>query len=155
MVTLTGIVWIPLCLAALALGFRTQIMVLGASAVLSSAAVMNLASFGIQPGYFMALLILGALVAVALPQGAFWLSRAIALRAVPLAILLLASLNALFWANAVFWDDVWVVSGRQMFDLDSAERYSFRAENLNQLVYLLFNIVLVLVVSDRVGQQLG
>ena len=152
MVTFTGIIWIPLCLLAVVLGFRAQIIVLGASAVFSSAAVVNLGSFGVQPGYFMALLILSVLVAVALPRGEFWLNRTIAVRSMPLAIILLASVNALFWANAVFWDDVWVVSGRQMFDLDSAERYSFRAENLNQLVYLMLNMVLVLALSDSLAR---
>lgn len=152
MVTLTGLIWIPLCLIALMAGLRAQVTVLGAGAVFGSAAVMNLASFGIQPGYFMALLILGATFAVALPQRGYSLNRAVVMRAAPLTLVLLASLNALFWANALFWDDVWVVSGRQMFDLDSAERYYFRSENLNQLVYLLLNIALVLVLADRLAR---
>lgn len=152
MITLTGLIWIPVCLGALLAGFRAQMVVLGASAIFGSAAVVNLGSFGVQPGYFMALLMLGIAVAVALPRGEFWLSRAVVVRAIPLAVILLANLNALFWANAVFWDDVWVVSGRQMFDLDSAERYSFRGENLNQLVYLLLNGALVLVLVDRLAR---
>lgn len=152
MITLTGMIWIPVCLGALLAGFRAQMVVLGASAIFGSAAVVNLGSFGVQPGYFMALLVLGVVVALALPRGEFWLNRAVVVRAIPLAVILLANLNALFWANAVFWDDVWVVSGRQMFDLDSAERYSFRGENFNQLVYLLLNGALVLVLGDRLAR---
>lgn len=152
MITLTGMIWIPVCLGALLAGFRAQMVVLGASAIFGSAAVVNLGSFGVQPGYFMALLMLGIAVVLALPRGEFWLNRAVVVRTIPLAVILLANLNALFWANAVFWDDVWVVSGRQMFDLDSAERYSFRGENLNQLVYLLLNGALVLVLGDRLAR---
>lgn len=149
MLTVTGMVFIPACLAAMTAGLRGQLIILGMGAVLSSAAVVNLSSFGIQPGYFVGLLLLGAAVAQALMQGTYRLDRAILVRMAPLGLLLLASLNALFWANAVFWDQVWVVSGRQMFDLDSAERYSFRPENVNQFVYLMLNFALVLVLANR------
>lgn len=149
MLTLTGIVFIPVCLAAMAAGLRAQFAMLGMGTVLSSAAVVNLSSFGIQPGYFMGLLLLGAAAALALRQGGYRLDRAVLVRVAPLALLLLVGLNALFWANAVFWDKVWVVSGRQLFDLASAERYSFRAENLNQFAYLLLNTALALVLADR------
>jgi len=149
MLTVTGMVFIPACLAAMTAGLRGQLIILGIGAVLSSAAVVNLSSFGIQPGYFVGLLLLGAAVAQALMQGTYRLDRAILVRMAPLGLLLLASLNALFWANAVFWDQVWVVSGRQLFDLDSAERYSFRPENVNQLAYLILNFALVLVLADR------
>ena len=149
MLTLTGLIFIPVCLAAMTAGLRTQLATLGMGSVLSSAAVANLSSFGIQPGYFMGLLLLGAAAAQALMQGGYRLDRAVLVRMVPLGLLLLASLNALFWANAVFWDKVWVVSGRQLFDLASAERYSFRPENVNQLAYLMLNLALVLVLADR------
>lgn len=152
MLTLTGMVFIPVCFAAMAAGLRTQLAVLGMGTVLSSASVINLSSFGIQPGYFMGLLLLAAAVALALRQGGYRLDRAVLVRVAPLALLLLVSLNALFWANAVFWDKVWVVSGRQLFDLASAERYSFRAENVNQFAYLLLNTALALVLADRLAR---
>lgn len=149
MLTLTGMVVIPVCLAALAGGLRAQLAVLAMGAMLSSAAVVNLGSFGVQPGYFMALLLLGQAGAFALLRGGYALDRTVLMRLLPVAVLLLASLNALFWANAVFWDEVWVVSGRQLFDLTAAERYSFRAENLNQLSYLMLNAALALLLANR------
>lgn len=149
MLTLTGLIFIPVCVAAMTAGLRAQLATFGAGAVLSSAAVVNLASFGIQPAYFMGLLLLGVAGVLALMRGGYCLDRAVLVRMAPLAVLLLACLNALFWATAVFWDDVWVVSGRQMFDLSSAERYSFRSENLNQLAYLILNILLTLLLADR------
>lgn len=149
MVTLTGLILIPVCMVALLAGLRMQLATFAAGGVLTSAAVVNLASFGIQPAYFMGLLLLVMAGAGALMQGGYALSRAVLVRMVPLSVLLLAALNALFWASAVFWDQVWVVSGRQLFDLASAERYSFRAENANQLAYLILNIALVALLADR------
>lgn len=149
MPTPTGLILIPVCLIALACGLRAQLAVFAMGAVLTSAAVVNLASFGIQPAYFMGLLLLGGAAVTLLGRGRYGLDRAVLVRMAPLLLLLLASLNALFWGGAVFWDDVWVVSGRQMFDLSSAERYSFRPENINQLVYLVLNIALAAVLADR------
>lgn len=149
MLTLTGLVFIPVCAAAMTAGLRAQLATFGAGGVLTSAAVVNLASFGIQPAYFMGLLLLGVAGVLALMRGGYCLDRAVLVRMAPLAVLLLSCLNALFWATAVFWDDVWVVSGRQMFDLSSAERYSFRSENLNQFAYLILNILLTLLLADR------
>ncbi len=149
MLTLTGLVFIPVCVAAMTAGLRAQLATFGAGTVLTSAAVVNLASFGIQPAYFMGLLLLGVAGVLTLMRGGYCLDRAVLLRMAPLAVLLLSCLNALFWATAVFWDDVWVVSGRQMFDLSSAERYSFRSENLNQFAYLILNILLTLLLADR------
>ncbi len=149
MLTLTGLIFIPVGMVAMAAGLRAQLVTFAAGAVLSSAAVANLGSFGIQPAYFMGLLLLGVAGVLALMRGGYCLDRAVLVRLAPLAVLLLACLNALFWATAVFWDDVWVVSGRQMFDLSSAERYSFRSENLNQFAYLILNILLTLLLADR------
>lgn len=149
MVTLTGLVFIPVCVAAMTAGLRAQLATFGAGAVLTSAAVVNLASFGVQPAYFMGLLLLGVAGVLALMRGGYCLDRAVLVRMAPLGLLLLSCLNALFWATAVFWDDVWVVSGRQMFNLSSAERYSFRAENLNQFAYLILNMMLALLLADR------
>lgn len=149
MVTQTGLIFIPVCTVAMIAGLRMQLATFAVGAVLTSAAVVNLASFGVQPAYFMALLLLGMAGTLALMQGGYGLSRAVLVRMAPLAVLLVAALNALFWATAVFWDEVWVVSGRQMFDLSSAERYSFRSENINQIAYLLLNIALVALLADR------
>lgn len=149
MPTLTGLLLIPLSLVAWAAGLRAQLVVFGIGAVLTSAAVINLASFGIQPAYFMGLLLLGGAGVATLVGAGYRLDRAVLMRMTPLLVLLLAALNALFWAGTLFWDQVWVVSGRQMFDIASAEHYSFRSENVNQLVYLILNIALMLLLANR------
>lgn len=149
MPTLTGLIFIPVCLIALAGGLRAQLAVFAMGSVLTSAAVVNLASFGVQPAYFMGLLLLGVATVSLLVRGGYGLDRAVLARFAPLPLLLLAALNALFWGGAVFWDEVWVVSGRQMFDLASAERYSFRPENANQLAYLVLNIAIAALLADR------
>jgi hypothetical protein len=149
MPTLTGLLLIPLSLVACVLGLRAQLAVFGVGAVLTSAAVINLASFGIQPAYFMGLLLLGGAGVATLVGAGYRLDRGVLVRMAPLLVLLLAALNALFWAGTLFWDRVWVVSGRQMFDMASAEHYSFRSENVNQLVYLILNLSLMLLLANR------
>lgn len=153
MITITGLVMMPLIGLALLGSLRNRLRVLFMCAVLSSAAVVNLGSFGVQPGYFMGTALIGLAVLAALVRGEFCMDRRVALNCVPLLVLLLAALNALFWGNAVFGDDVWVVSGRQAFNLDAAERYTFRNENVNQLVYLAFNVLLAALIANQLVRR--
>jgi hypothetical protein len=154
-ITITGLVLLPVMLLSLRASLRVQLAVLFMCAVLSSAAVINLASFGVQPGYFMGVALIGTWVAFALVRGEFYLDRRVALTCLPLLVLLLAALNALFWGNALFGDDVRVVSGRQAYNLAAAERYTFRNENVNQLVYFSFNALLAALLANILVRRDG
>lgn len=148
MVTITGLICIPLALASLAMSWRYRLALLFIMALLSDAAVANLGFFGLQPGYFMALVLAAWVVAQALLQRDLAIDRTALRCALLLMVLFAAGLLGIFLASAFFGNDVMVLSGRQMFNLDLAEHYSFRIENINQNFYLLANVAVLILLSN-------
>jgi hypothetical protein len=140
--TITGLLLIPIGLIAIIASWRWVFLILPSFAVLSGAAVVGLGSFGLQPGYFLALLIIGrTLMEMLVLKQPFRRPGLIAI--IPLGILLLAAVVALWVALIFFQGKIVVIGGTDAYDLDNAAPYVFRRENMTQLAYLLIHIGLV------------
>ena len=146
--TATGIVLIPLGGLLLLMPWPVILMALPTFALLHGAAVVNVGSIGLQPGYFLALLMISRslLELVLLRQP---LNRE-ALRVVlPLGLLLTCSVLILWLGVAFFAGHVVVLGGTDGYDLGRARAFQFRRENVAQLSYLVINSALVYTIAHH------
>ena len=146
--TVTGVLLIPLALALLFMPWRIMLMALPSFALLHSAAVVNVGSIGLQPGYFLALLVImrTGLEILLLRQR---LNRDALILTAPLAVLVVVSLLVLWISVAFFTAKVTVIGGTDGYVLESARPYAFRRENVAQISYIVVNTMLVYALAHQ------
>lgn len=140
--TITGLLLIPLGLLGIFLPWRFCPAFLLTFAMMSPAAVFNAGSFGLQPGYFFALLVIArTVIEIALRRQS--LNRFALTRMIPLGVLIISAMVALWTAMMFFEGKIYVIGGTEGFHLSLAQPYHFRRENMTQIAYLLLNLTLV------------
>ena len=146
--TVTGVLLIPLALVLLFMPWRIMLMALPSFALLHSAAVVNVGSIGLQPGYFLALLVImrTGLEILLLRQP---LNRDALILTAPLGVLVVISLLVLWISVAFFTAKVTVIGGTDGYVLESARPYAFRRENIAQISYIVVNTVLVYALAHQ------
>jgi hypothetical protein len=146
--TSTGLLLIPLGFALLLMPWHVILIALPSFALLHGAAVLNIGSVGLQPGYFLALLVITRtfLENALLRQP---LDRNVMLRLLPLALLVTISVLVLWAGVALFEGKVVVIGGTDGYDLERARPYRFRRENLTQITYIVINTLLVYVIAHQ------
>jgi hypothetical protein len=146
-VTLASYVLLPLAVLLPFLPVRWSITLLLIAASLPNVAVLLLPFFGLQPGYLFSLVLL--LASVRSLSGI----RPYVFQASLLLLLVFAtSVVALAYGFLVPHEDVLVLSGRVGQDINMAERYTPRIENINQYAYFLFNIAFFIVFANRLAR---
>jgi hypothetical protein len=149
--TATGILLIPLGAGLLMMPWPVVLMALPTFALLHGAAVINVGSVGLQPGYFLALLMIGrAMLEIALLRQP--LNRQVLQLVLPLGVLLTWSLLVLWLGVAFFAGDVVVLGGTDGFELERARGFQFRRENVAQLSYLVINSALVYTIAHQAAR---
>jgi hypothetical protein len=150
-VTSTGFLLIPLGGVLAFMPWPVMLAGLVSFALLHGSAVYNHGSVGLQPGYFLGLLVI-ARVAVESLLARQGLSRPVLNRLLALAPFVLISILILLVALALFQGEVQVLRGTDNFDLARARPYTFRRENLTQLAYLAINATLAYAIAHQVSR---
>jgi hypothetical protein len=149
--TSTGFLLIPLGCLLILQQWPIVLMALPAFALLHGAAVINVGSVGLQPGYFLALLVIvRTLLEIGLLRHP--LNHQVLIQLVPIALLLVVSTIALWVAIVMFDGRVLVMSGTDRYDLNLVAPYSFRRENVAQIVYLTIDFLLVYSVAHQIAR---
>ena len=146
--TSTGLLLVPLGFALLLMPWRIILMALPVFALLHGASVINLGSVGLQPGYFLALLVIArtGLEIVLLRQP---LNREALILVLPLSVLVVISVLVLWISVVFFTGGVTVIGGTDGYNLESARPYMFRRENVTQISYIVINTVLVYALAHQ------
>lgn len=150
--TLTGLILIPLCLLLILAPWRWALMALPSIALLHAASILQLGSFGLQPGLFFGLMIVGrTLVEVLLTRQS--LNRHVLRLMTPMFLLVILAVLTLWAALVMFQGQVYVIGGSDGFDLDRAAPYVFRRENITQLAYLVLHVAVLYAVAHQVARR--
>jgi hypothetical protein len=150
--TATGLLIIPATFLLLFGRWRHLIVFLiVVSGLLADAAVVNFANFGVQPGYFVLLAVLGrAFAEMVVRQEP--LRQDVAARFVPLLVLMAASMVALL-AGAAFHDGSIMVQSSRDGQNGPGSAFHFRLENYAQHLYLAVNALGALVVAHKLSRM--
>src|SRR5215510_50263 len=100
-IPVTGLVLLPLGLIAALLPWRYALIALMVFAMMPAAAVVNAGGIGLQPGFYMAMLLIGRTAFEIMSRG-FRLNALVLARMWPLFIFAAASLVALFIGLSFF-----------------------------------------------------
>ena len=148
--TLTSLL-IPLGFLLFFMPWPLLLAALPVFALFHGAAVVNVGAVGLQPGYFLALLVIArTLLEITLLRQPF--NRDALLQVVPLSLLILITLLILWISVAFFTGKVLVIGGTDGYNLDLARPYQFRRENLTQVAYLVINTLLVYAIAHQASQ---
>ena len=151
--TITGLLFIPMCLILTVLPWRYSLVAIIWLSVFAAAAVINAGSIGLQPAYFFALLMIGRTL-FELFCGGDAVETRLLKDMLPLFCLVAVAVALLWFAIVVFQGKVYVIGGTDAFNLDRAAPYEFRRENVTQLAYLALNTLTVLTIAHQ-GAKLG
>lgn len=150
--TSTGLVLGPLAFLLILLPVRFSITALPAFAMLDSAAVVNLGSFGLQPGYLLGLLIVGrTLVEIAVTGTP--LNAHVFRRLLPLFLFMVVCFVSVWVGLTFFQGEVMVIGGAAGLNLDLVQPYSFQRQNLTQPFYLVLNTGIVCAVAQQIARM--
>jgi hypothetical protein len=149
--TVTGLVVIPLSLVIIFLPWRYIIPALLVFAMLSSAAVVNVGSFGLQPGYFFGMLII-ARTAVEIVVLSTPLNAHVIRMVTPLLLFAIICFVSIWVGLTFFQGKIMVISSTAGFNLDLAQSYTFQRQNLTQPFYLLLNTGILYVLAHQVAR---
>lgn len=149
--TSTGLLLIPLGLLLLLAPWRWSLLLMPTFCLLHAAAVVQIGSFGLQPGYFLGLLMVGRTLA-GLTLGGQPFNRRVLQAMGPLFVLLVSAVATLWLALYFFQGEVEVIGGSAGFNLDRAAPFSFQRENITQLSYLLINLLIVYAVAHQLAR---
>lgn len=144
--TATGIVLLPVELAAILLPLRWMIFVVPATMIFESASVLTIGSLGLQPGFAMAALVVLRVIFEA-TLGRCSVPLAIMPSVISLLTFIFITILSLWTAVLFFQGKVLVVGGTDGFQLNAAAPWFFRRENMTQLVYLGLNGSFVLALA--------
>jgi hypothetical protein len=140
-VPITGLLLIPLGLVLAVAPWRYCLAGLMAFAMMSPAAVVNAGNFGLQPGYYLALLLLGR-TAVQVAVNRFALNGFVISRMLPLLWLLAVVFLVLFLALC-FFQTVETLPGSSGFKSGMTHPFRLGRENFTQSFYLILNLCLL------------
>jgi hypothetical protein len=150
--TLTGFVIIPITLL-LMFGAWSRLIVFMTivSGLFADAAIVNFSSFGVQPGYFVLLALLGR-AAVELLVRRERMRRDIMACFLPMLVLISSSVVALFVASS-FYDGNIIVQSSRDGQNGSGSLFHFRLENYAQHFYVIANTLGALVIAHKTSRM--
>ncbi len=151
-IPITGILLLPLGLILACLPWRYGLMGLMVFAMMSPAAVVNAGSFGLQPGYYLAMLLIARTVIQTLSRRQV-LDGFVLARMRPLALFLIATVAVLFVALCFFQGRVETLPGTAGFKSNAAQPFYLGRENFTQLAYLVLNLCLLYVLGHQAGRR--
>jgi hypothetical protein len=151
-IPITGILLLPLGLLLACLPWRYCLIGLMTFAMMSPAAVVNAGNFGLQPGYYLALLLIARTVIEVLSQGQM-LDGFVLARMRPLALFLIVTVAVLFVALCFFQGRVETLPGTAGFKSNAAQPFYLGRENFTQLAYLILNLCLLYVLGHQAGRR--
>jgi hypothetical protein len=149
--TLTGLVIIPLALLIILLPWRYSLLALPVFATLNSAAVVNVGSFGLQPGHFFGMLLI-ARTAVEIVVVAAPLNAHVVRMFTPLFLFTIICFISIWVGLTFFQGKVMVIGGTAGLSLDLAQPYTFQRQNLTQPFYLVLNVAIVYALAHQVAR---
>jgi hypothetical protein len=150
-VTSTGLVIIPLGLLIILLPWRYSIVTLLVFATMDSAAVVNVGSVGLQPGYFFGLLIVGrTAIEIALFRVPF--NAQILTTLIPLLLFIVWAVASIWVGLTFFQGRIMVINSAASLDLDLAQPYVFQRQNLTQPFYLLLNVLILYATAHQLAR---
>jgi hypothetical protein len=141
-IPVTGIVLIPLGLVLAALPWRYCLAGLMCFAMMSPAAVVNVGNFGLQPGYYLGLLVIGRAGAQIMTDR-FTLNAFVGAQLRPLFWFIALVLAVLFVALCFFQGQVETLPGSSGFKSGMTRPFHMARENFTQLIYLILNTCLI------------
>ncbi len=138
----TGLFLIPLAMILIFMPWRYCLVALVVFAMMSPAAVVNAGRFGLEPGYFLALLIIGRTFLNVMVNG--YTFNGFVLGAMrPLFYLVAIALVVVFVALCFFQGHVMTLPGTAGFKSNAVQPFQLGRNNFTQLAYLLVNVCLV------------
>lgn len=140
-IPITGVLLIPLGLVLAVAPWRYCLAGLMIFAMMSPAAVVNAGNFGLQPGYYLALLLLGR-TAVQIAVNRFTLNGFVISRMLPIMWLLAVTFLVLFLALC-FFQTVETLPGSSGFKSGMTHPFRLGRENYTQAFYLILNLCLL------------
>jgi len=141
-IPITGMILIPLGMILILMPWRFCLAGLAVFAMMSPAAVINAGRFGLEPGYFMALLIVARTFLSVMVNGYTFNGFVLAAMR-PLLLFVAITLLVLFVALCFFQGHVMTLPGTAGFKSNAVRVFQFGRNNLTQLAYLLVNVCLV------------
>jgi hypothetical protein len=147
-VPVTGYLLIPLGLVITFLPWRYCFIGLTVFCMMSPAAVVNAGHFGLQPGYYLALLLIGR-TAVEIMVDGFTLNSYVLSRMQPLFYFAIVCLVVLFVALCLFNGQFETMRGTTGFKTNLARPFHLDRENFTQLFYLFENTCVVYVIAHQ------
>jgi hypothetical protein len=147
-IPVTGYLLIPLGLVAAGLPWGYALIALTVFAMMPAAAVINTGGIGLQPGFYMAILLV-ARTAVQIMLRGFRLNGFVLARMWPLFAFTAAALIALFIGLCFFQGKVDTLPGSSGFKSVAAHPFQLAKENYAQLGYLMANLSLVYVMGHQ------
>jgi hypothetical protein len=140
-IPITGILLIPLGLILAVAPWRYCLAGLMIFAMMSPAAVVNAGNFGLQPGYYLALLLLGR-TTVEIAVNRFTLNGFVISRMLPLLWFLAVVFLVLFIALC-FFQTIETLPGSSGFKSGMTHPFRLARENYTQSFYLILNLCLI------------
>ena len=151
-IPITGVLLIPLGLVLAVLPLRFCLAGLMAFAMMSPAAVINVGSNGLQPGYYLALLLI-ARTAVQIMTGGYTLNSFVISRMVPIFWFVATVFVVLFVALCLFQGGVRVLPGSSGFKSGMTHPFHLARENFTQLFYLIVNVFLLYAMAHTAARR--
>ncbi|HWU56286.1 MAG TPA: hypothetical protein VN175_12340 [Rhizomicrobium sp.] len=150
-IPVTGLLLIPLGLVLAVAPWRFSLAGLMVFAMMSPAAVVNAGNFGLQPGYYLALLLLGR-TAVEVAANRFTLNGFVLSRMLPLLWFLAVAFLVLFIALC-FFQTVETLPGSSGFKSGMTHPFRLARENYTQTFYLILNLCLIYAMAHNGWRQ--
>lgn len=150
--TSTGLLLIPLGLILVLLPWRFCLAALMVFTMMSPAAVFNAGNFGLQPGYFLSLLLLGR-VAVQIMADRFTFNRFVIARMAPLFAFVGITFTVLFIALCFFQGRIETLPGSSGFKSGMTHPFQLARENFTQMFYLILNTFLIYAMAHTAARQ--
>ena len=151
-IPITGYVLIPLGLLIVILPWRYCLIALVAFAMLSAAAVVNVGRLGLQPGYYLSILLIGR-TAAAIMFDRFTLNGFVLARMRLLFYFFIVVLVVLFIALCFFQGQIETLRGTMGYKSNLTQPFHLARENFTQIAYLILNVLLIYAVGHQGAQQ--
>jgi hypothetical protein len=151
-IPVTGLLLIPLGFVLALLPWRYCLMGLTAFAMMSPAAVVNAGSFGLQPGYYLSILLIARTV-IEIAGNSQKLDGFVLGRMRPLMLFLVVTFAVLFLALCFFQGRVETLPGTAGFKSSAAHMFYLGRENATQVAYLALNMALLYALGHQAARR--
>ncbi|HXJ03141.1 MAG TPA: hypothetical protein VNH44_18120 [Micropepsaceae bacterium] len=141
-IPITGVLLIPLGMVLIFLPWRYCLTALMAFAMMSPAAVVNVGSFGLEPGYFLALLLIARTFVSVMTEG-YVLNGFVLGTMRPLFYFVATTFVVLFAALCFFQGWVETLPGTSGFKSGATQPFHLARNNYTQIAYLFINLCLI------------